>query len=277
MDGAAAAILTELGAGERIVGTAAPDFFAAFPPGMRAQLAKIPVLDPGQGNAEKVINAKPDLVVGVSSYSFGGFDGTPTVERLTKAGASVLVACDTATAGPVRDLAQTTTFIEQAAKVLGVEQRGVELSDRIQSEINQAIRQGRVSTSAAPVRVLAVSAAPVAGQPVLTQGGRSLANGVITLAGGRNIAEDVPADFASLSAEKIVSRDPQAIVVISGFEPGGDAELISAVRASPVLAASTAVREHRLVVVPQSILLSPSVLNGQAVAMIAACLRKPAT
>ncbi|GAA4554481.1 ABC transporter substrate-binding protein [Amycolatopsis samaneae] len=271
MDGGAAAILTELGLGDRIVGTAAPDFFAAFPPEKKAVLDRIPVLDPGQGNAEKVIDARPDLVVGISTYSFGGFDGTPTVDRLAQAGAKTLAACKPS-GGPVKDLSVTTKFVTDAAKVLGVAEQGEQLAARIQSAVDSAKGAG-----GAPVRTLVVSRAPAAGQPVVTQGGTSLATGAITLAGGKNIAEDTTTDFASLSAEELVARDPQAIVVLSGFAPESDADLVAAVRASPVLAGSTAVRENRVVVVPQSILLSPSVLNGQAVATIAAALRKTAT
>ncbi|WP_236791900.1 ABC transporter substrate-binding protein [Amycolatopsis sp. GM8] len=269
MDGAAAAILERLGVGDKIVGTAAPDFFKAFTGDEAAKLAKIKVIDPGQGNAEAVIAAKPDLVVGISSYSFGGFDGTPSVEQLARAGAKSLVACDTSMGAAVKDLTETTTFVQQVAKVFGVEQRGAELVSWITASVEGAKR-----TAGTPVRVLALSTPPAAGQPVRAQGGTGLANGVITLAGGTNIAEDAPQEFASLSAEEVVRRDPQAIVVISGFAPGSDDALLTAIRSSPVLAATTAVRENRLVVVPQSILLSPSVLNGDAVAKIAEALHK---
>ncbi|PKW16421.1 ABC transporter substrate-binding protein [Saccharopolyspora spinosa] len=269
MDGGAAAILERLGVADRIVGTAAPDFFNAFTGDEAAKLAKIKVLDPGQGNAEAVIAAKPDLVVGISSYSFGGFDGTPTVDQLAKAGAKSLVACDIAKGTVVKDLSATTTFVQQAAKVFGVEQRGAELVAQITASIDKV-----KSTSGTPVWVLALSTPPAAGQPVMAQGGTGLANGVITLAGGKNIAEDAMQDFASLSAEEVVKRDPQAIVVISGFSPGSDDDLLNSIRSSPVLAGTTAVKENRFVVVPQSILLSPSVLNGDAVAKIAEALHK---
>lgn len=264
MDGGAAAILTELGQSERIVGTAAPDFFAAFAGAERTELDSIPVLDPGQGNTESVVAAKPDLVVGSSSYSFGGFDGTPSVERLQQAGAASLVACDDAPS-PVRDIDDTYTFIQQAATVFGAQSQGTRLVDRIRAQVAAAAP----APGTAPVRVLALSSAPQTGQPLMTQGGSGLANGIITLAGGQNIAADQDSDFASLSAEQVAALDPQAIVVITGFSPQSDAELTAAVRSSPALASTTAVRENRLVTVPQSITLSPSVLNGQAVATIA--------
>jgi iron complex transport system substrate-binding protein len=271
MDGGAAAILSRLGVADRIVGTAAPDFFKTFAGDELAALSAIPVLDEGQGNAEAVIAAKPDLVVGISSYSFGGFDGTPTTEQLAQAGAQSLVACDTSGGGPVKDVSATTTFIRQVAQVFGVEQRGADLIAQITASVDAA-----ESSGGEPVRTLALSGPPTAGRPVSAQGGTGLANGVITLAGGTNIAEDALQDFASLSAEEIVRRDPQAIVVISGFAPGGDEDLVAAIRDSPVLAGTTAVRENRFVVVPQSILLSPSVLNGEAVAKIAQALHQPA-
>ncbi|MFI5593232.1 ABC transporter substrate-binding protein [Amycolatopsis sp. NPDC051758] len=267
MDGGAAAILERLGVDDKIVGTAAPDFFKAFTGDEAAKLAKIKVIDPGQGNAEAVIAAKPDLVVGISSYSFGGFDGTPSVDQLAKAGAKSLVACDTAKGAAVKDLAATTTFITQVAKVFGVEQRGAEMVSQLTASIDKA-------KSSSGKRVLALSTPPAAGQPVMAQGGTGLANGVITVAGGKNIAEDAMQDFASLSAEEVVKRDPQAIVVISGFAPGSDEDLLNSIRRSPVLAGTTAVKENRFAVVPQSILLSPSVLNGDAVAKIAEALNK---
>ena len=272
MDGGAAAILSRLGLAERIVGTAAPDFFAAFNGEEKERLSTIPVLDKRQGNAEAVIAAKPDLVVGLSTYSFGGFDGTPSVEALAKVGVKSLVPCESAGGGPVKDLSVTASFIKQVATAFGTKDAGTRLVAEIQASVDKAKR----SAPAQPVKVLALSGAPAAGQPVITQGGGSLANGVITVAGGRNIAEDMPMGFASLSAEEIVKRDPQAIVVISGFTPGSDEDLLTSIRSSPVLAATTAVRENRLVVVPQSILLSPSVLNGDAVAKIAETLRKHA-
>ena len=43
-------------------------------------------------------------------------------------------------------------------------------------------------------------------------------------------------------------------------------------RPGPLLAATTAVREDRIVVVPQTILLSPSLLNPRAVALVAAAV-----
>ncbi len=266
MDGGAAAFLVRLGVGDRIVGTSAPDFIADFTGPERVALDAIPVLDPRQGNAEVVIGAEPDLVVGISALSFGGFDGTPTPERLARAGSAAFAACDNPGDGPVRDVEATFAFVEQLAGLVGVPERGAELVAQLRAELDAA----RAAAPAAPVRVLALSGAPDAGQPLRTQGGRSLVNGVVTLAGGANVAADQPGEFVSLSAEQAVLRDPQVIVVISGIGRSSPEEVREAIRSSPVLAPTSAVREDRLVVVPQSQVLSPSLLGARAVGAIAA-------
>lgn len=268
MDGGAAAFLARLGAGDRIVGTAAPDFIADFTGPLRQQLDAIPVLDPRQGNAEVVVGADPDLVVGISALSFGGFDGTPTVERLARAGAAGFAACESVGDGPVGDIEATFVFVEQLAGLVGVPERGAELVAELRAELDAA----QAAAPAEPVRVLALSGAPAAGQPVRTQGGDSFTNGVVTLAGGTNIAADQPGGFVGLSAEEAVLRDPEVIVVISGIGRASPEEVRAAVRSSPVLAPTSAVREDRLVVVPQTQVLSPSLLNAQAVGLIARAL-----
>jgi iron complex transport system substrate-binding protein len=169
----------------------------------------------------------------------------------------------------VQDIEYTYEFVRQAAAVFGAQQQGEQLVDQITAQVEAA----RPAAGSAPVRVLALSSAPQTGQPLRTQGGAGLANGIITLAGGENIAADQDSDFVSLSAEQVAALDPQAIVVITGFSPQSDAELAHAIRSSPVLASTAAVRENRLVAVPQSITLSPSVLNGQAVETIAKGIR----
>ncbi len=267
MDGGAAAILTRLGVGDRIVGTAAPTFFEDFEGPERARLDAIPVLDDGPGNAEKIIEARPDLVVGISALSFGGFDGTPTVERLAQAGAQSLVACDAVESGPVHDLRATMTFIRRAAEVFRIPDRGEQLI----AELTRDIRA--VTPPERPVPVLALSSPPSPGEPLYTVGSRSMANGVISLAGGQNIADDGAGQFADISIEQAVWRDPKVIVVISGIGHTSVPELLRAIRANRALATTTAVRRDRFVVVSQGATLSPSVLGGRAVATIAAVLR----
>ncbi|WP_326836390.1 ABC transporter substrate-binding protein [Amycolatopsis rhabdoformis] len=269
MDGGAAAIVVELGLGDRIVGTSATDYFVPFGPPERAKLDRIPVLDPRRASTEKVLDAHPDLAVGTSNLSFGGFDGTPSAEVLEKAGVKALAACQTQPA-PVRGIDQTTKFVTEVAAALGVPEAGERLVRRIRADAGAPAREDE------PAPVLVLTGVPAPGTPVSTRGGGTLVNGVVAAAGGRNLAEDVPAAFAGLSAEEIAVRDPRAIVVLSGFAQSSDADLLAGVRASPLLAGTTAVRENRIAVIPQSTALTPSVLTGQAVHAVAELLKRPA-
>ena len=119
------------------------------------------------------------------------------------------------------------------------------------------------------VGVLALSAAPDGGQGVNTDGGSSLVNGIITLSGGKNIAAAVSSEFATLSAETVTKEDPKVIIAVTGLTSQSPAQLVAAIESSPLLAGTDAVKHKRIVAVPQTILLSPSLKNADAVVTIA--------
>ncbi|MFC3999044.1 ABC transporter substrate-binding protein [Nocardiopsis sediminis] len=270
LDGGSAAILAGLGLADRIVGTADTGFFDPFEGEEAQELSRIPVLEDGQAGRELVIAAEPDLVMGIHPFQFGSFDGTPTVAELRAAGSDALVACPAS--GTVTGIDGTLEFIGQTAEVFGVPERGEELAERVASDADAAAPP----SGTAPVRVLMVSDAPQAGRPIGTLGAASPANGVITRAGGENIAGDIEQELLEVSPEEVVARDPEAIVVLTGFSTLSGPEIADAVRADPVLSRTTAVREDRFAVLPQSIAVSPSVLNGRAVAAIAETLHATA-
>lgn len=264
MDAAAAAFLIELGVGDTIVGTAAPDFRTDFSGTLRKRLDRVPTLDGGRGNKETVIAAKPDLVTGISVYELGSFDGSPSPQVLRQNGIASLVACDTGS-GASENVDATYRYITNLAATFHEQARGEELVAALKAKIARAAAK----STRTDVPVLTLSAVPSGGAAVNTSGGSSFANGIIRLAGGRNVAAGQLSDFASLSAEQVAEADPEVIVAVSGFSSGSDASLVDAIRASPLLADTDAVRTGNIVVVPQRILLSPSLLNDEAVATIA--------
>jgi len=265
LDAAAAAVLNRLGVAERVVGTGATDFLADFEGAERRRLDGIRVLNDRAPSREQVIAARPDLVMGISTYELGGFDGTPTPQQVRDAGAEILVACDT-TRGVNTGIDSTYAFLRQAGKVFGVPDRADALVADIQADVD-AVR--RSITGREPVRVLTLASDPSMGRSITTSGGSSLANGIIRLAGGRNVAEDIRRDFAMLSPEQVAQRDPEVIVIVTGFSPDPPEALERAIRRSPLLASTTAARRRRFVVVSQSALNSPSVLNGETVRTLA--------
>lgn len=265
MDAAAAAIIIELGFGGSIVGTAAPDFARDFSGGLREQLDAIAVLDSGTGSAEAVIAARPTLVTGVSPYEFGGFEGTASVAQLQAAGISALSACGASGTAATEDLDSTYRYIAALADAFQAPERGRRLIADLRAEVATAAAE----VADADVPTLMLSSVPDAGTGVLTRGASSFANGVLTVAGAKNIAGDQLQDFVTLSAETVAAADPRLIVLISGFSDRSDADLKSAIVASPLLAGTTAARSGNVVVVSQRVILSPSLLNSDAVRTIA--------
>lgn len=272
MDAGAAAFLIELGVGDTIVGTAAPDFKTDFSGDLREKLDALPVLDDGRGSAESVIAAEPDLVAGISQYEFGAFDGTASVEQLKSAGSAALSACGAVQDGPMENIDETYRYITALATAFDIAERGEELIERIRDQVEEAA----ADTSDVDVPVLTLSSVPDAGAGVKTSGGSSFANGIITLAGGTNIAQGELQNFASLSAETVTQANPEVIVIVSGFANESDEQLKAAIIASPLLAQTDAVKEGNVVVVPQRILLSPSLLNADAVQTIADAVKNAA-
>ena len=273
MDTGAAAVLVELGVGDRIVGTSGTDFSADFDGAVRERLDALPVLAKRVANRESVIAARPDLVTGVSVYEFGAFDGTATVEQLAKVGAASLVACDITTGAATTGIEDTYRYVGELGAAFAVP----EAADALVAQMRQQVAQATAAYAGRePVRVLTLSSAPQGGQGINTSGASSLANGIVTLAGGVNVAGDVLADFAQLSSEVVAQRDPQAIVAVAGIGAQSPQELVAAIMASPALAATTAVKEGRVVVVNQTALLSPSLANAATVAAVADGIHRPA-
>ncbi|WP_265446365.1 ABC transporter substrate-binding protein [Flexivirga meconopsidis] len=263
MDAGAAAFVQRLGAGDQLVGTAAPDFRDAFTGVARGDLDKVKVIDPGRGNREAVLAAKPDFVTGISVYELGSFDGNPTAEQLAENDIAAYVACPST--APVTDLTPTYKYVNDLATLVGRPSAGRQLV---------ATMTKQAGSRSGDTPVLALSSVPTGGQGISTRGATSLANGIITLAGGKNVAESVKADMAQLSAEQVSLANPKVIVAVSGLGPQTDKELVDAIKASPLLQSTDAVKSGNVVAVPQSIMLSPSVLNPQAVSTVADAVAK---
>jgi len=271
LDDAAAAILIKLGLGDRIVGTSGTDFAADFTGDLRNRLDSLKVLGERAATRELVVAATPDVVIGVSPLELGSFDGTATTGQLDQAGIKSLVACPPS--GAASTLDDTYAYVSALATAFGVPAAG----ETLNADLRQQVDAARAPYAGRPaVRVLAVTNSPTSGQGINTRGAKSLATAIIGAAGGTNIAATVTASFAQLSGETVVADDPQAILAVTGLGPAGADALVKAIESSPTLQQTTAVKEHRVVVVPQTTLLTASLLNAAAVQTVAAGIHQPA-
>ena len=268
LDGYAAQSLVRLGLGDRITAVGFTKPFAVEKGPIRAELSRLTVLTADtMPTTELVAAQRPDLVI-TSASTFGGAPGSPKDADLTTMDAKGLAAC--VPAGPMTTLAATHDFLRRIGKVFRVETRAEQLVAELEA------RERAVPAAGVKPRVLILPDNPVAGQPVPTSGPSTIPGAVVAAAGGENVFGDVQGTRVQVSPEKIVERDPQVIVVITdySFAKLEGPALVGAIRANPLLAGTSAVRNGRVLSVSQYLTQFPSPLNVDAVEQIAAGLRR---
>lgn len=111
--------------------------------------------------------------------------------------------------------------------------------------------------------------------PDWTAGPGTHVNEAIELAGGTNIGGDAPVAWPRLSAEVLLVRSPQVILVASQDGDTGEAargRTLARLRELPGLRSSPAVREGTICVVPADWLLRPGPRVIEAIRMLGRCL-----
>ena len=90
---------------------------------------------------------------------------------------------------------------------------------------------------------------------------------VMDLAGAVNIFEDAPGNFATVSWEEVLDRDPDAIVINdASWSPAADK--IELLKTNPAYADMTAVQEERFIIIPFSYTIL-GIRNADAVEILA--------
>ncbi|MGX2993196.1 ABC transporter substrate-binding protein [Streptomyces sp. JNUCC 64] len=199
--------LFALGVGDRIVAKTRGE--SAPAPELRKRLAALPSLGARNPGTEALVAAKPDLLITDQIEKVSGNQGSPTIAELRKLGIATYVVGG----GCAKDLTSDTSGLDsldgdldQLGTVFDVKERARALADRLHGKLDD-VRQ-RVADR--PKRKVA-EISRVAGQLYVTSGG--LSNDVLRRAGGENVFADLPGQFAPVSAEQIIARDPEAIIV----------------------------------------------------------------
>lgn len=267
LDGYAAQSMVRLGLGDRIAAVGFTKPFSVEKGPIQAELGRLTVLTADSIPTTEIVAAqRPDLVL-TSASTFGGAPGSPKAPDLATMEAKGLAAC--LPSGPLTTLAPAYDFLLRIGKVFRVEQRAEQLVAELEA------REQAVAAKTGPKpRVLILPDNPVAGQPVPTSSPSTIPSAVVTAAGGENVFADVTGTRVQVSPEKIVERDPQVIVVVTDYsfaELKGQA-LVDAIRANPLLANTSAVKNGRVLSVSQFLAAFPSPLNVDAVEQVAAGL-----
>jgi iron complex transport system substrate-binding protein len=214
--------LFAVGAGDKVVGVSS---FTDYPP----QAKHLPVIASFASIAtERVIALHPDLAVGIDAQDRLAGD-------LRRAKIPVLLLHDDSYDDIFRNLAEI-------GAVTGHTGDALRLVKRLRTQTQELVRGVKPRAHKPAVFVVLGNA------PVFTVGHGSYIEHLIELAGGRNSASDVKAPYARYSAEALVARQPDLLIV----DP--DIHLNEALN-QPPWNALRAVKQHRVYTLPDAAIL----------------------
>jgi len=183
-------ILFELGLADNIIGVTT---FCNYPP--EAQ-TKDQVGTFSNPDIERIVYLAPDMVFAT------GLEQAPVVEKLKRFNMKVIVS-------------DPSTFRELFSSI---RQMG-ELTDRkkeadlLVRQMTSRIRRVRRKAEKIPVDVKPKVFIEIWHDPLMSAGKGSFVDELITAAGGRNIASDTPRPYSYFSAEQVIKRDPDCIIL----------------------------------------------------------------
>ncbi len=224
-------ILFAIGAGAKVVGRTHWDTYPA------AALAATDIGDGMQPNVEAILGVHPDLVVLYASPS-----NRAAARQLHGAG----IATITLRTDHLADFRRAVTWM---ARAVGDSAAGAVLADSVERSITAVAALPHATPGPSVFWHLWDS-------PLLTAGKGSFLAELVTIAGGRNVFDDLEAPSPQVAMEELVRRDPDYIVA----GPASAAKL----RANPAWRALRAVREGRVIVPDTALVIRPGVRLGEA-------------
>jgi len=241
-------IVCALGLGDRLVGV---DKWSDFPP----KVGALPKVGRIEADLDAILALHPDVVVACTSVP--GMERN--VERLAGSGLALTVAEPTDLAGTLRSIRAIGDALGRAAQadalVTGMERR-----------IQRVAEGGR---GGEPVSVY-WEWWP---KPLSAAAGRSWMNGVIEVAGGRNVFGAVDASSLRPEPGDVAARDPEFVFVCwCGAKRPPD---VAQIRARPGWEGVRAVVEDRVFAMPEGLFARPGPRLVEGLERLAAVLRDP--
>lgn len=184
-------ILFALGAGDRVIGVTS---YCDFPPEARLKESVGDTLKP---SVERIVALRADLVI-VSTAS----QVESSVQKLEELGISVYVSNPRSVEGVLES-------IDRIGELIDVRDVARELTRRLRRRISSIESQ---AAGPAPPSVFVI----LGTEPLITAGGASFINDLVSRAGGRSISSDVKGDYPQYSLETAVAKQPEIIFLQAG-------------------------------------------------------------
>lgn len=195
-----------------------------------AEYEKIPEITYGSPTLEAVVGSGCDFFFGIDWVFSGDF----TVEALEEYGITVYV-CE------AQDYDDIWREIRELGEIFGVQEAAEEFISSEKSRIKEA---EEAVADEEPLKVLVYDSDT--GNGVYTAGGPNIETLFIQTAGGINIFKDIDKAWASVSYEKILEAEPDA-VIIHDYEEASYEENTEKLKKDPILSQLDCVRNERFI------------------------------
>lgn len=183
-------ILFSLDLADKVIGVTT---FCNYPPGA---LKKEKIGTFSQPDIEKIVFLKPDIIFAT------GLEQAPTVERLRRLNLKVYVSDPS-------NMRELFVSIRKIAKLTGKEAASELLIKQMKSKIKKVASKVKKISQNKRTKVFV----EIWHDPLMTAGKGTFIDELIQLAGGVNIAYDTPRPYSYFSAEQVIKRNPDCIIL----------------------------------------------------------------
>lgn len=233
-------IMLALGLEESMVGTAFLDNEIYEP--LQEAYNKVPVLAEQYPSKEQVIAEEADFLYGGWASAFNE-KNIATREELKELGINSYLQSSSIKVAPT--LEDIYTDIRNIGKIFQIEERG----EALVGEINQDIEEitSKLPDAEEPLDVLVFDS----GETDVFTATQNFMNTLVTMAGGNNIFGDIEGNWATVSKEDAVERQPEVIVVIDYGSTTAE-QKIEFLKTDAALSQTPAVQNEHFVILPLS-------------------------
>ena len=250
-------LMLALGLEDRMAGVAyIPNYDNILDPLME-RVENLPILAEQNLTLEVALGVEADFIIGTNNSFVQNFADLDTLK-----GYGIAPMVPESDSTPTSTMEEVYRDIRNLGIVFDVQPRAEALIAEIRAEMD-AITDV-VGTVADPVTVLQYNGST---DSVLTPFHDALPTNIISLAGGRNIFDDMPGRMGTVNMEEIVARNPDVIIVLANTPEEGE-ERIAFLEGNPALSTINAVQNDHYVVMSIT-QLQGGVRNANAVRALA--------
>lgn len=233
-------VMLALGLEDSMVGTAYLDD-QIYPP-LQEAYDQVPVLAEQYPSKEQVISTEADFIYGGWASAFNE-KNLMSREEMEQLGIGSYLQSSSVKVAP--ELEDIYTDIRNIAKIFRVEERGETLIEEMNADIKKI--KEKVPTVDKPIDVLVFDS----GDKDVFTATQNFMNTLVKMAGANNIFGDIEKNWATVSKEDAVERNPEAIIVIDYGSTTAEVK-INFLKNDPALSQTPAVQNERFVVLPLS-------------------------